>query len=152
MTFCEHEVGREVDRHLPGTVCMDRRRPRRWRGRRLQRDLGCAILKRLPPEVAAEQMTLLEAGKDKDVKTFDELKARLAQDFVELKHVQGMLPATVRSRHLKEQEIGRHCYQAEEDLTKVDLDTLKQMLGIDDTQWRRYKTKCIEGSSPGGRG
>ena len=109
-------------------------------------------MKQLLSVQAAERMTLLEAGKDKDVKTFDGLKARLAQDLVELKHVQGMLPAAVRSRHLKEQEIGRHCYQAEEDLTKVDLDTLKQMLGIDDTQWRRYKTKCIEGSSQGGRG
>jgi len=109
-------------------------------------------MKRLLPQLAAEQITLLEAGKDKGVKTFDELKARLAQNLVELKHVQGMLPATVRSRHLREQEIGRHCYQAEEELNTVDLDTLKQMLGIDDTQWRRYKTKCIEGSSQGGRG
>ncbi len=110
------------------------------------------MMKQLLSVQAAEQMTLLEAGKDKDVKTFDELKTLLTQDLVELKHFQGMLPATVRSRHLKEQEIGRHCYQAEEELNKVDLDTLKQMLGIDDTQWRRYKTKCIEGSSQGGRG
>src|SRR5260370_34271025 len=100
-------------------------------GRRLQRDLGCAILKRLPPELAAEQMTLLEAGKDKDVKTFDELKALLTQDLVELKHVQGLLPATVRSRQLKEQEICRHCYQAAENLNKVDLDTREHMLGVD---------------------
>ena len=101
-------------------------------------------------EQATEQLTLLKAGKDQDVKTFDELKARLAQDLVELKQLEGVWPATVVRRHVKEQEIGRHCYQAEEDLNKVDLDTLKQMLGMDDTQWRRYKTKCIEGSSPGG--
>ena len=110
------------------------------------------MMKQVVSMQVAEQMILLEAGKDRDMKTFDELKARLAQDLLELKHLEGVWPATVVRRHLKEQEIGRHCYQAEEELTKVDLDTLKQMLGIDDTQWRRYKTKCIEGRSQGGSG
>ncbi len=85
------------------------------------------------------------------MKTFDEIKAMLTQDLVELKQLEGVWPATVVRRHVKEQEIGRHCYQAEEDLSKLDLDLLKKTLGIDDTRWRRYKTKFIEGSSPGGK-
>ena len=85
------------------------------------------------------------------MKTFDELKALLTEDLVELMQLEGDWPATVVRRHVKEQEIGRHCYQAEEDLSTLDLDLLKKTLGIDNTRWRRYKTKCIEGSSPGGK-
>jgi len=85
------------------------------------------------------------------VKTFDELKALLTEDLVELMQLEGDWPATVVRRHVKEQEIGRHCYQAEEDLSTLDLDLLKKTLGIDNTRWRRYKTKCIEGAPQAGK-
>lgn len=83
------------------------------------------------------------------MKTFEELKAMLTQELLELERLAGNWPSTVEERHVKEQEIGRHCYEAEEDLSPLELNTLKKMLGINDTRWRVYKAKFIEGSSPG---
>jgi hypothetical protein len=57
---------------------------------------------------------------------------------------------TIEQRHVKEQEIGRHCYEAEEDLSPLELNTLKRVLGINDTRWQACKAKFIDGSSPGG--
>ena len=35
-----------------------------------------------------------------------------------------------------------------EDLSPLELNTLKRPLGINDTKWRTFKAKFIEGSSP----
>jgi hypothetical protein len=86
--------------------------------------------------------------KDLSMKTFEELKAVLTQDLLELKQLAGNWPNTIEKRHVKEQEIGRHCYEAEEDLSPLELNTLKRALGINDSRWRVYKAKFIEGSSP----
>ena len=83
------------------------------------------------------------------MKTFEELKAVLTQELLELERLTGIWPSTIEQRHVKEQEIGRHCYEAEEDLSPLELNTLKRVLGINDTRWRAYKAKFIEGSSPG---
>jgi hypothetical protein len=83
------------------------------------------------------------------MKTFDELKTVLTQELRELEQLAGIWPSTIEKRHVKEQEIGRHCYEAEEDLSPLELNTLKKALGINDTRWRAYKAKFIEGSSPG---
>ena len=83
------------------------------------------------------------------MKTFEELKAVLTQELLELERLAGIWPSTIEKRHVKEQEIGRHCYEAEEDLSPLELNTLKRVLGINDTGWRAYKAKFIEGSSPG---
>jgi hypothetical protein len=83
------------------------------------------------------------------MKTFEELKAVFTQDLFELKKLTEFWPSTIEKRHVKEQEIGRHCYEAEEDLSQLELNTLKRALGINDSRWRAYKTKFIEGSSPG---
>ncbi len=82
------------------------------------------------------------------MKSFEELKALLTQELFELERLAGIWPSTVEKRHVKEQEIGRHCYEAEEDLNPLELTTLKRVLGITDTRWRAYKAKFIEGSSP----
>ncbi len=87
--------------------------------------------------------------KELSMKTFEELKAELTQELRELERLAGIWPNTIEKRHVKEQAIGRHCYEAEEDLTAVELNTLKRTLGIPDTRWRAYKAKFIEGSSPG---
>jgi len=87
--------------------------------------------------------------KELSMKTFEELKAELTQDLLELEKLTGIWPNTIEKRHVKEQEIGRHCYEAEEDLSQLELNTLKRVLGISDTRWRAYKAKFIEGSSPG---
>ncbi len=84
------------------------------------------------------------------MKTFEELKAVLTQELLALERLAEIWPSTIEKRHVKEQEIGRHCYEAEEDLSPLELNTLKRTLGISDTRWRVYKAKFIEGSSPGG--
>ena len=83
------------------------------------------------------------------MKTFDELKAAFTRDLLELEKLGGMWPSTIEKRHVKEQQIGRYCYEAEEDLSPLELNTLKKTLGINDTRWRACKAKFIEGSSPG---
>ncbi len=84
------------------------------------------------------------------MKTFAELKSLLTQELTELKKLQASRFTTIEQRHVKEQEIGRHCYEAEEDLYPLDLDTLKRVLALNDTQWQVYKATFIDGSSPGG--
>jgi hypothetical protein len=83
------------------------------------------------------------------MKTFEELKAVLTQELLELERLAGIWPSTIEQRHVREQAIGRLCYLAEEDLSQLELGTLKRALGINDTRWRSFKTKFIEGSSPG---
>ncbi len=82
------------------------------------------------------------------MKSFEELKTLLTQELLELERLAGTWPSTIEKRHVKEQEIGRHCYEAEEDLSPPELGTLKRALGITDTRWRAYKAKFIEGTSP----
>ena len=82
------------------------------------------------------------------MKTFEELKAVLAQELLELERLAGIWPSTIEKRHVKEQAIGRLCYLAEEDLSTLELTTLKRALGLNDTRWRAFKAKFIEGSSP----
>jgi hypothetical protein len=91
----------------------------------------------------------LRLRREEGMKTFEELKAVLTQELLELEKLAGIWPSTIEKRHVKEQEIGRHCYEAEEDLSSLELGTLKRVLGITDTRWRAYKAKFIEGSSPG---
>ncbi len=82
------------------------------------------------------------------MKSFEELKATFTQELRELEQLAGIWPSTIEKRHVKEQEIGRHCYEAEEDLSPLELNTLKRVLGITDTKWRAFKARFIEGSSP----
>jgi hypothetical protein len=85
------------------------------------------------------------------MRTFGDLKSVLTQDLLELERLAGIWPSTIEKRHVKEQEIGRLCYLAEEDLSPPELTTLKSALSINDTRWRAFKAKFIEGSSPGER-
>jgi hypothetical protein len=86
--------------------------------------------------------------KEQSMKTFEELKAVFTQELLELEKLAGIWPSTIEQRHVKEQEIGRCCYEAEEDLSPLELNTLKRALGINDSKWRAYKAKFIDGSSP----
>jgi hypothetical protein len=94
-------------------------------------------------------MYKLAHRKEQSMKTFEELKAVFTQDLLEIEKLTGIWPSTIEQRHVKEQEIGRQCYEAEEDLSQLELNSLKRVLGINDTRWRTYKAKFIEGSSPG---
>lgn len=82
------------------------------------------------------------------MKTFAQLEAVLAQELAELKELEQngrLFPTTKRSR--KEQQIGRHCYEAEKDLSLSDLGALIKTLGMDESKWRAYKAKFIERAS-----
>jgi hypothetical protein len=83
------------------------------------------------------------------MKTFDELKSGLSRDLAELRKLQANRFTTIEERHTREQEIGRLCYEAEEDLEPYDLNLLKRLLSMSESQWRTYKAICIAGSSPG---
>jgi hypothetical protein len=84
------------------------------------------------------------------VKTLDELKALLLNDLAELDHLEQWWPLTIGERSVREQDLGRHCYEVEEDLGTLELTALKRVLGLSESQWRTYKAKFIVGSSPGG--
>jgi hypothetical protein len=82
------------------------------------------------------------------MKTFAQLEAILTQELSELQELEQrvwLLPTTKRAR--KEQQIGRHCYEAEEDLSLADLSVLKTTLSMEESQWRAYKAKFIERAS-----
>ena len=83
------------------------------------------------------------------MKTLEKFKAELTQELLELQRLTGIWPSTIEKRYVKEQVIGRLCYLAKEDLSPLELNTLKRALGINDTRWRTFKAKFIEGSSPG---
>jgi len=82
------------------------------------------------------------------MKTFEALKEAFTQELREFERLTGIWPSTIEKRHVKEQEIGRYCYEAEEDLSPLELNTLKRALGINDTRWRAYKARFIEGNAP----
>jgi hypothetical protein len=84
------------------------------------------------------------------MKTFAELKSMLTRDLTELETLEENRFTTIEQRHVKEQEIGRHCYEAEEDLSPLELDTLKRALAITNTRWQAFKATFIDGSSPEG--
>lgn len=80
------------------------------------------------------------------MKTFEELKADLMQELLEMERLTGIWASTIEKRHVKEQVIGQLCYLAEEDLSTPELTTLKRTLGLNDSRWRTFKSKFIEGS------
>ncbi len=78
----------------------------------------------------------------------DELVAQLSTDLVKLKQLEESRFTTIEERHVKVQEVGRLCYEAEEDLGTLELSVLKRTVGLGDREWRAYKAKFIAGSSP----
>ncbi len=82
------------------------------------------------------------------MKTFDELRRVMTRELLELKKLEESRFTMIEKRHLKEQEIGRWCYEAEEDLELYDLNLLKRSLGLSEIEWRTDKAKFIAGSSP----
>jgi hypothetical protein len=84
----------------------------------------------------------------REMKTFEELRQVMTRDLLELKKLEESRFTTIEKRHVKEQELGRRCYEAEEDLELYDLNMLKRVLGLSEMQWRAYKAKFIAGSSP----
>ena len=79
--------------------------------------------------------------KEKKMKAYREIKTVLTKDFFELVKLEGSDPGAQMRHTLKEQEIGQHCTEAEEDLNPADLEWLKLALGINERKWQEYKSK-----------
>lgn len=72
------------------------------------------------------------------MRTLEQWKAVLSKDLLELRQLTGQ---DALRRSMKEQEIGQHCCEAGESLNDDELADLKQALGLDEEQWRTYKSK-----------
>ena len=74
--------------------------------------------------------------------TFDTLQTLFLHDLRELHQLRKrgwrILPMT---RVVKEEHLGRCCYLAEEFLSTAELCALKKEIGLDERQWRAYKSK-----------
>ncbi len=73
--------------------------------------------------------------------TFKMWKTILTNDLRRLEQIRGSDQASQERYAMKEQEIGLHCYQAEEHLTDAELALLKQVLHLSELRWRVYKSK-----------
>ena len=78
----------------------------------------------------------------KKMNAYEALYAIFSCDLSELQHLRKrawrVLPTT---RTVKEEHLGRCCYQAEEFLNSAELQQLKRDLGLNEQQWRAYKAK-----------
>lgn len=72
----------------------------------------------------------------------------MTRDLLELKKLEDSRLTTIKKRHVKEQELGRRCYEAEEDLEPSDLNLLKRALGLREREWLTYKATLLAGRSP----
>lgn len=68
-------------------------------------------------------------------------KTLLTNDLRRLEQLHGADQASQLRYAMKEQEIGLHCYQAEEALTDAELTLLKRVVHLSELRWRVYKSK-----------
>jgi hypothetical protein len=75
----------------------------------------------------------------------EQLQTLMIEDISELQRLRKRRWWTwTMTRSLKEAHIGRCCYLAEEFLEAVELRRLKEKIGLDERQWRRYKSKITK--------
>jgi hypothetical protein len=85
---------------------------------------------------------VLERHRDKGMeKTFMMWETILLNDLHVLERLTGLDEMSRMRYAMKEQEIGLHCYQAEENLTDAELALLKNMLRLSDLRWHLYKSR-----------
>lgn len=77
------------------------------------------------------------------MRTFDGFVVVLAEGLAALRN---LTPASAAYRE-KEQEMGRHCYEAEEHLPVTELRLLRGTLGISESKWRGYKLAFVKKQS-----
>lgn len=75
-------------------------------------------------------------------------KTLLLNDLETLEQLRGADQTSQLRYALKEQELGLHCYQAEEVLTDAQLALLKEAVQLSDLRWRVYKSKLWPPPSP----
>lgn len=73
------------------------------------------------------------------MRTFDGFQVVFTEGLFALKHLVYLSP----DYHAKEQQLGRYCYEAEEQLPSSELRLLKATLGLDERAWRRYKKAWV---------
>lgn len=78
------------------------------------------------------------------MKTFSQTRITFLDILVQLKRLEGPGMITQAMRMVKEREVGKLCYQAEEDLLSPELALLKDMLSVKSSTWEAYKHVCLE--------
>jgi hypothetical protein len=81
------------------------------------------------------------------METFATWKTTLLNDLQALKLLSGSDEMSLMRHAMKEQDIGLHCYQAEENLTDAELAYLKEVLRLSELRWRVYKSKLRPGQA-----
>ncbi|TMC23154.1 MAG: hypothetical protein E6J34_03910 [Chloroflexi bacterium] len=75
----------------------------------------------------------------------EQLQILMIEDISELQRLQKRRWWTwPMTRAVKEEHIGRCCYLAEEFLVGTELQALKEKIGLDERQWRKYKSKIAK--------
>jgi hypothetical protein len=74
--------------------------------------------------------------------TFFHVKDAFLNNLAQLKELQGDDHITQALRTVKEREIGKRCYQAEEELPQAELSRLKDMFGAERNLWETCKQQC----------
>ena len=81
------------------------------------------------------------------METFATWKTTLLNDLQALKLLSGSDEMSLMRHAMKEQDIGLHCYQAEENLTDAELAYLKELLRLSELRCRVYKSKLRPGQA-----
>lgn len=82
------------------------------------------------------------------MKTFEEWKATLLQDMADIRRMEGLCTLFELVRSFQQvPAIGRHCYQVEEELSVLELHTMKRDLEISEARWRWFKAVSVEQTS-----
>lgn len=82
------------------------------------------------------------------LRTFDEWKTTLLQDMADIRRMEGICTIFEQVRLFQRvSTIGRHFYQTEEELSVLELYTLKRDLEISEPQWRWYKVVSVKKTS-----
>jgi hypothetical protein len=77
------------------------------------------------------------------MRTLDECKQILSEDIADMRGIErtyGSFRTALGRKRV--QEVGWHCYQAEEHLSALELHQLKHELEITEIRWRCYKTEA----------
>jgi hypothetical protein len=90
----------------------------------------CLAMRDHHPEGPGGFASARQAGMRREMKTFEELRQVMTRDLLELRKLEGSRFTTIEKRHSAEQEFGRWCYEAEEDLELSELNMLKRVLGL----------------------
>jgi hypothetical protein len=86
--------------------------------------------------------------KETAMKTLLQTRIDFLETLAQLKHLDGPETLIQALCTVKEREVGKLCYLAEEDLPSAELSLLKDMLHLEKRRWEAYKQtfrKSIEG-------